>query len=120
MQTARLAAPAAQVHERRRARLRHVSAGGKRQFRGYTATYPGTTSLLGYAYPATDTDGDGLPDGFEYVVGTDHTDNDSDGDLAMDAKELPMVGVPVGDPCSGTIGAQNCPGERLFADGFEA
>lgn len=50
----------------------------------FTVTVPsGSNPLLGYAYPANDTDGDGLVDGFERVIGTRHeagmTDSDDDG-----------------------------------------
>jgi len=80
---------------------------------GYTAACPaGSSTLLGYAYPAgVDTDSDGLPDGFEYVVGTDPTraDSDGDGSTHKDGDEFPMTGVPVGDPCfGGTYGATYC------------
>jgi hypothetical protein len=89
---------------------------------GFTSVYPaGTNPLLGYAYPATDTDADGLPDGFEYVVGTSPTRANSDNDSSPDASEFPMAGVPVSDPCGGigSSGALYCPANYLFKNGFD-
>jgi hypothetical protein len=87
---------------------------------GYTAAYPPSSGKkLGYAYPATDQDGDGLPDGFEFVIGTSPTRADSDGDGAPDASEFPLAGVPVSDPCAGGVGAIYCPADRIFADGYD-
>lgn len=70
---------------------------------------------LGYAYPNVDSDGDGLIDGFEYLLGTDpyHTDSDRDGFL--DGEEYPQAGIPKSDPCS----SSRCKPGYLFEDGFE-
>jgi serine protease len=89
---------------------------------GYVAAYPPNSNpLLGYAYPATDTDHDGLPDGFEVVAGLDPTRADSDADQRSDATEFPMVGVPVSDPCGGvgSAGSMHCPADVIFRNGFD-
>lgn len=95
---------------------------------GYTTAFPaGSNKRLGYAYPAVDSDGDGLVDGFEYVVGTNILLKDSDGDgscsgspsVRCDANEFPMVGLPISDPCDGPSGG-NCPAsDIIFQDGFD-
>jgi hypothetical protein len=89
---------------------------------GYTTTFPpigGTKTLLGYAYPFADQDGDSLVDGLELVVGTSPTRSDSDGDGLSDSWEFPMVGVPFSDPCAGGVGARYCGADVIFADGLE-
>lgn len=85
---------------------------------GYTAAYPsGSNKRMGYAYPATDTDCDGLINGFEYVIGTSPFAADSDGDGITDDVEFPMKGVALSDPCAG--GMQNC-ANIIFRHGFDS
>ncbi len=88
--------------------------------RGYTQLFPGMgNSVLGLAYPATDSDGDGLPNVFEFLIGSHYLSADSDGDGTPDGVEYPFAGVPQSDPCHG--GPSQCPGldAYLFRDSFE-
>lgn len=83
---------------------------------GYNSAYPaGSSMVLGYAYPNEDSDGDGLIDGFEYLLGTDPNHVDSDRDGVSDGVEYPQAGVPKSDPCS----TGYCRPGFLFEDGFE-
>jgi hypothetical protein len=96
-------------------------------FSSYTRGFPwlatNTRRLLGYAWPAGDGEnggvGDGLPDAFEYVIGTDPTDPDSDRDGILDRVEMPLIGVPTGDPCNGGTGSLHCGADVIFRDGFD-
>lgn len=95
---------------------------------GYTTAFPsGSSKILGYAYPPVDSDSDGLVDGFEHVVGTSTSLADSDGDGVCptpttglcDAREFPMIGLPLSDPCDGPT-AGSCPAvDIIFKHGFE-
>jgi len=87
---------------------------------GFTAARPaGFPMQLGYAYPNTDTDGDGLIDGFERLIGTNPNQPDSDGDGAFDGAELPLSGVPVSDPCDGPLASRCQIPSQVFEDRFE-
>jgi hypothetical protein len=78
---------------------------------GYTVAFPsGSDIVLGYAYPRVHSDADDLIDGFEYVLGTDPGNPDSDGDGRSDSQEYPVAGVPVSDPLTVDL---------IFENGFD-
>ena len=77
---------------------------------GYTSAFLAGNMLLGYAYPIVDTDGDGLIDAFEDLIGTKPNNVDSDGDGIADGVELPQANLPVSDPCSDGCGWKVPPG----------
>jgi hypothetical protein len=70
----------------------------------------GSGTLLGYAYPVEHSDADDLVDGFEYVIGTDPNDADTDADGESDSFEYPVADVPQSDPR--TL-------DPIFANGFD-
>ncbi len=70
---------------------------------GYTST-GGASEIIGYVYPNIDSDGDGLIDGFELLIGTNPLVADSDCDGLTDGQEL--LNYPYTDPlgpgCAGS------------------
>jgi len=92
--------------------------------KGYTALFPGAPrSQLGYAYTLADTDGDGLADAMEHILGTSIHHVDSDGDGFSDADEYPLETAPFSDPCDGLDNVINhCTraDPKIFKHGFEA
>jgi len=99
---------------------------GSATYSTYTAACPGmgTTTNIGFAFKYVnsaldDSDGDGLPNGFELVAGTSPTQSDSDGSGGSDSSEYSMIDVPASDPCSGPTGAVNCyVNDVIFEDEF--
>lgn len=71
---------------------------------------PEFSTKLGYVFPNVDTDGDGLIDGQERILGTSVSVQDTDGDGLLDGVEYPPAGVPFSDPRISDI---------IFEDGFE-
>jgi hypothetical protein len=61
------------------------------------------SGLVGYVFANTDSDGDGLPDGFERMIGTNRFSADSDCDGLADGVELPVASLqpPSMDPLLG-------------------
>jgi hypothetical protein len=88
--------------------------------KGYTSLFPGSVrSELGFAYPVSDVDADGLVDAMERLIGTSLSALDSDGDGQSDSAEYPLAMAPFSDPCDGP--APNCPriAGSIFSNGFE-
>lgn len=88
---------------------------------GYTPPGGALADVLGYAYPNVDSDGDGLIDGWELLIGTDPDTVDSDCDGLGDGEETLRYrdsGSPeehgFSDPLIGPCGSD------IFEDGFEA
>ncbi len=73
----------------------------------------GSSVFLGFVYLNQDSDGDGLIDGQERILGTNINNVDSDGDGVNDGVEYPPAGVPVSDPM------YNIAADFIFANGFE-
>lgn len=71
---------------------------------------PANSTKLGYVFPNIDSDGDGLIDGQERILGTSMSIQDTDGDGLLDGIEYPPAGVPFSDPLISDI---------IFEDGFE-
>jgi serine protease len=66
------------------------------QAEGYTLL--SGSDWLGWVYPNVDSDGDGLIDGIEAVLGTNQFAGDTDLDGRSDAAEYPLADPPVSDP----------------------
>lgn len=68
--------------------------------------YSASGVSLGCAVATIDSDADGLPDGFEAILGTNSTSTDSDFDGCPDGVEYPLNALPTSDPAVATGG---CP-----------
>lgn len=87
---------------------------------GYNTKAPWMpNSRLGFAYSRGDTDGDGLPDAAEHVLGTSPYLTDTDGDGVSDGVEYPFNNLPNTDPCDGPLREQCALSEWVFSNGFE-
>lgn len=80
-------------------------------------TYTGVigNSCIGYVFPNDDSDGDGLIDGFERVLGTNPQNAHSDCDGIPDGVEYPIAGLPASDPLDDS---ECC--DSIFADSFDS
>ena len=104
-------------------KFKPISSGLRSAVLNITSTAPSssdsaTISATGEA-DNEDTDGDGLPDGMERVLGMDWNDADSDDDGKSDHQEYPFAGVPPSDPCAGPNVSCIKGVGVLFRNGFE-
>jgi hypothetical protein len=67
---------------------------------------------LGYVFPNTDSDGDFLINGQEWLIGTDPLNKDTDLDFTDDGEEFPAFGLTVSNPRVRLT-------EEIFGNGFE-
>lgn len=80
---------------------KHAMFVGTRASEFSNAGFTSGLTLLGYAYGNMDSDGDGLIDGLEYLIGTDPQSADSNCDGVADSVYYPPWGLPQGDPLLG-------------------
>lgn len=78
-------------------------------FSSYTEdAFGGTTDgFLGYVFVNVDSDGDGLPDGYERWIGTNPYSVDSDGDGIPDGIEFPVAGLQFPEPMDPLLPLEN-------------
>ena len=62
-------------------------------FSSYTSTVPGSSDVIGYVFSNIDSDGDGLIDGMEVMLGLNPGARDSDGNSVPDGTEYPMLTI---------------------------
>ena len=79
---------------------------GDRSKPAYAAYVNAQAEALGYVFPYVDSDGDGLIDGFERILGTHPLAYDTDCDDISDKTEYPLAGVQAqnSDPAVGLAG----------------
>lgn len=84
----------------------------------HTLSAPGMNGCLGYVFTEMHSDGDTLIDGIEFMLGTDPTHANTDGDCLADSQEYPPFGLPHSDPGVYTPpGSGSC--DVIFTSGFQ-
>ena len=75
---------------------------------------------LGWVLPNVDSDGDGVIDAWEQLLGTDPQVADSDGDGCSDGEEILGYVDPTRSELSDPLDGGACILHFIFADGFES